>query len=52
MNATGPRAALFVPEESFEQLVKRQISRLEVQRELRIDLNHYIVVVELWIDSS
>lgn len=28
-NATGPRAALFVPEESFELLVKRQIRRLE-----------------------
>ena len=28
-NATGPRAALFVPEISFELLVKRQISRLE-----------------------
>jgi replication fork clamp-binding protein CrfC len=28
-NATGPRAALFIPEVSFELLVKRQISRLE-----------------------
>eukprot|EP01113_Clastostelium_recurvatum_P027373 TRINITY_DN32_c0_g1_i4.p1 TRINITY_DN32_c0_g1~~TRINITY_DN32_c0_g1_i4.p1 ORF type:complete len:859 (+),score=230.38 TRINITY_DN32_c0_g1_i4:15-2591(+) len=28
-NATGPRAALFVPEVSFELLVKRQIARLE-----------------------
>eukprot|EP00005_Dracoamoeba_jomungandri_P005912 CAMPEP_0174262004 /NCGR_PEP_ID=MMETSP0439-20130205/12712_1 /TAXON_ID=0 /ORGANISM="Stereomyxa ramosa, Strain Chinc5" /LENGTH=751 /DNA_ID=CAMNT_0015346633 /DNA_START=23 /DNA_END=2278 /DNA_ORIENTATION=- len=28
-NATGPRAALFIPEQSFELLVKRQISRLE-----------------------
>src|SRR3990167_7547723 len=28
-NATGPRAALFVPEGSFEVLVRRQISRLE-----------------------
>jgi len=28
-NATGPRAALFIPEASFEQLVKRQIKRLE-----------------------
>ncbi|CAD6194648.1 unnamed protein product [Caenorhabditis auriculariae] len=28
-NATGPRPALFVPEVSFELLVKRQIQRLE-----------------------
>ncbi|KAL0208458.1 hypothetical protein P9112_011045 [Eukaryota sp. TZLM1-RC] len=28
-NATGPRTSLFIPEESFELLVKRQISRLE-----------------------
>eukprot|EP00499_Haloplacidia_sp_CaronLabIsolate_P010336 CAMPEP_0196770428 /NCGR_PEP_ID=MMETSP1104-20130614/1128_1 /TAXON_ID=33652 /ORGANISM="Cafeteria sp., Strain Caron Lab Isolate" /LENGTH=534 /DNA_ID=CAMNT_0042140541 /DNA_START=87 /DNA_END=1687 /DNA_ORIENTATION=+ len=28
-NATGPRASLFVPEISFEILVKRQIARLE-----------------------
>ena len=28
-NATGPRASLFVPEVSFEILVKRQIKRLE-----------------------
>ncbi|CAB4045658.1 dynamin-1 [Paramuricea clavata] len=28
-NATGPRPALFVPEISFELLVKRQIRRLE-----------------------
>ncbi|XP_028287948.1 dynamin-1-like protein isoform X2 [Parambassis ranga] len=28
-NATGPRPALFVPEVSFELLVKRQIKRLE-----------------------
>jgi len=28
-NTTGPRAALFVPEESFETLVKSQIKRLE-----------------------
>lgn len=28
-NANGPRAALFVPEVSFDLLVKRQISRLE-----------------------
>jgi dynamin 1-like protein len=28
-NATGPRAALFVPEVSFELLVKKQITRLE-----------------------
>ena len=27
-NATGPRPALFVPEVSFELLVKRQIQRL------------------------
>ncbi|KAL0246598.1 hypothetical protein GEMRC1_007810 [Eukaryota sp. GEM-RC1] len=28
-NATGPRTSLFIPEESFEILAKRQISRLE-----------------------
>eukprot|EP01103_Thecamoeba_quadrilineata_P003708 TRINITY_DN1345_c0_g1_i1.p1 TRINITY_DN1345_c0_g1~~TRINITY_DN1345_c0_g1_i1.p1 ORF type:complete len:756 (+),score=121.92 TRINITY_DN1345_c0_g1_i1:38-2305(+) len=28
-NATGPRAALFVPEISFELLVKKQITRME-----------------------
>ena len=28
-NATGPRTALFVPDISFELLVKRQIRRLE-----------------------
>ncbi|EGG23801.1 dynamin like protein [Cavenderia fasciculata] len=28
-NATGPRAAIFIPEVSFELLVKRQVSRLE-----------------------
>eukprot|EP01116_Phalansterium_solitarium_P023937 TRINITY_DN8617_c0_g1_i1.p1 TRINITY_DN8617_c0_g1~~TRINITY_DN8617_c0_g1_i1.p1 ORF type:complete len:764 (-),score=155.95 TRINITY_DN8617_c0_g1_i1:185-2476(-) len=28
-NATGPKAALFIPEESFELLVKQQITRLE-----------------------
>jgi dynamin 1-like protein len=28
-NATGPRASLFVPEVSFEVLVRRQITRLE-----------------------
>lgn len=28
-NATGPRAALFIPETSFELLVKRQVSRLD-----------------------
>ena len=28
-NATGPRPALFVPEVSFELLVKRQIRRLQ-----------------------
>jgi len=28
-NATGPRAALFIPEASFEMLVKRQVKRLE-----------------------
>lgn len=28
-NATGTRAALFVPEQSFEALVRRQIARLE-----------------------
>lgn len=28
-NATGPRPALFIPEVSFELLVKRQIRRLE-----------------------
>jgi len=28
-NATGPRAALFIPEVSFELLVKKQVTRLE-----------------------
>ena len=28
-NATGPRAALFVPEVAFETLVKRQVAKLE-----------------------
>eukprot|EP01133_Synstelium_polycarpum_P001161 gene1161-1330_t len=28
-NATGPRAALFIPEVSFELLVKKQVSRLD-----------------------
>lgn len=28
-NATGPRAALFVPEAAFELLVKKQIQKLE-----------------------
>lgn len=29
-NATGPRPALFVPEVSFELLVRRQIAQLEI----------------------
>ncbi|GAM22540.1 hypothetical protein SAMD00019534_057150 [Acytostelium subglobosum LB1] len=28
-NATGPRAALFIPEASFEMLVKKQVARLD-----------------------
>jgi replication fork clamp-binding protein CrfC len=28
-NSTGPRTAVFVPDSSFEQLVKKQIARLE-----------------------
>lgn len=29
-NATGPCASLFVPEEAFEMLVKKQITKLEL----------------------
>jgi dynamin 1-like protein len=38
-NATGPRTALFIPEDSFELLVKRQISRLE---EPALQCVHYV----------
>lgn len=37
-NATGPRPALFVPEVSFELLVKRQIRRLEEPSLTCVDL--------------
>merc|ERR1712038_1880788 len=39
-NATGPRPALFVPEVSFELLVKRQIRRLEEPSTRCIELVH------------
>jgi dynamin 1-like protein len=39
-NATGPRPALFVPEVSFELLVKRQIRRLEEPSVRCIELVH------------
>lgn len=39
-NATGPRPALFVPEISFELLVKRQIRRLEEPSLRCIELVH------------
>lgn len=39
-NATGPRPALFVPEVSFELLVKRQIRRLEEPSLRCVDLVH------------
>uniref|UniRef100_A0A3P9KC25 Dynamin-1-like protein n=1 Tax=Oryzias latipes TaxID=8090 RepID=A0A3P9KC25_ORYLA len=39
-NATGPRPALFVPEVSFELLVKRQIKRLEEPSMRCVELVH------------
>ncbi|CAB3409048.1 unnamed protein product [Caenorhabditis bovis] len=39
-NATGPRPALFVPEVSFELLVKRQIQRLEEPSLRCVELVH------------
>ncbi|CAF0777886.1 unnamed protein product [Didymodactylos carnosus] len=39
-NATGPRPALFVPEISFELLVKRQIKRLEDPSQRCVELVH------------
>ena len=39
-NATGPRPALFVPEVSFDLLVKRQIRRLEEPSLRCVDLVH------------
>ncbi|XP_067951754.1 dynamin-1-like protein isoform X2 [Watersipora subatra] len=39
-NATGPRPALFVPEVSFELLVKRQIKRLEEPALRCVELVH------------
>ncbi|XP_076636403.1 dynamin related protein 1 isoform X2 [Colletes latitarsis] len=39
-NATGPRPALFIPEVSFELLVKRQIRRLEEPSLRCVDLIH------------
>lgn len=39
-NATGPRPALFVPEVSFELLVKRQIHRLEEPSLRCVELIH------------
>jgi dynamin 1-like protein len=39
-NAAGPRPALFIPEVSFELLVKRQIRRLEEPSLLCVELVH------------
>ncbi|XP_075712046.1 dynamin-1-like protein isoform X4 [Rhinoderma darwinii] len=39
-NATGPRPALFVPEVSFELLVKRQVKRLEEPSLRCVELVH------------
>lgn len=39
-NATGPRPALFVPEVSFELLVKRQIRRIEEPSLRCVELIH------------
>ena len=39
-NATGPRPALFVPEVSFELLVKRQIRKLEEPAIRCVELVH------------
>ncbi|KAH1014167.1 hypothetical protein HUJ04_003052 [Dendroctonus ponderosae] len=39
-NANGPRPALFVPEVSFELLVKRQIRRLEEPSQRCVELIH------------
>ncbi len=39
-NATGPRPSLFVPEVSFELLVKRQIRRLEEPSLRCVELVH------------
>ncbi|XP_043830630.1 dynamin-1-like protein [Dromiciops gliroides] len=39
-NATGPRPALFIPEVSFELLVKRQIKRLEEPSLRCVELVH------------
>ncbi|XP_043192796.1 dynamin-1-like protein [Amphibalanus amphitrite] len=39
-NATGPRPALFIPEVSFELLVKRQIRRLEEPSLRCVELAH------------
>ncbi|XP_006813957.1 dynamin-1-like protein, partial [Saccoglossus kowalevskii] len=39
-NATGPRPALFIPEVSFELLVKRQIRRLEEPSLRCVELVH------------
>lgn len=39
-NANGPRPALFVPEVSFELLVKRQIRRLEEPSLRCVELIH------------
>eukprot|EP00105_Crassostrea_gigas_P012177 XP_011428084.1 PREDICTED: dynamin-1-like protein [Crassostrea gigas] len=39
-NATGPRPALFVPEVSFELLVKRQVRRLEEPSLRCVELVH------------
>jgi dynamin 1-like protein len=51
-NANGPRPALFVPEVSFELLVKRQIRRLEEPSLRCVELIHEemqrIIQVLVW----
>lgn len=39
-NSTGPRTAVFVPDSSFEQLVKKQIARLEEPSIRCVELVH------------
>lgn len=51
-NATGPRPALFVPEVSFELLVKRQIRRLEDPSQRCVELVSNIIWLGLAILNS
>ncbi|KAL0210471.1 hypothetical protein RCL1_004907 [Eukaryota sp. TZLM3-RCL] len=43
-NATGPRTSLFVPEDSFELLAKRQIARLEAPALRIVELVYHELV--------